>query len=237
MSVTEHTSRLPIRSPRITIVQTYQESSEKLNIKLAATLTLQAQTRFHHLLAALPRDAMPRLLELLELVDLKEGRVLSLPSAVCKNVYFPTSVAVSRTNPMENESTGGIALVGNDGVVGISRFLDGGSAPTQAVVHNVVKCVQLSARTLEEQFNRLGHLLNGLLRYVKVLITQLTQAAMCNRHHSVDQQFFRLLLQSLDRAIRLRLTVTHDVVGTILGLRRECVSMAAGQLRNYVLFE
>jgi CRP-like cAMP-binding protein len=195
-------------------------------------LSLTAEAQYNHLLAALPPETMLRLLDSLELVDLEQGRVIGLPGVVCQYVYFPTIATISLLNLMEDGATGGIALVGNEGVVGISRFLGGGSTPTQAVVQSSGKCMRLNARSMEEEFNRMGHLMSGLLRYTQALMTQLTQTAVCNRHHSVDQQFCRLLLQSLDRVNGPELTMTHEVVGTILGVRRESVSMVANQLRS-----
>jgi CRP-like cAMP-binding protein len=200
-------------------------------------MSLSAETQFNHLLAALPQETMLRLHDSLELVDLKQGRVIGLPAVVCQYVYFPTTATISLVNVMEDGSTGGIALVGNEGVVGISQFLGGGSTPTQAEVHSAGKCMRLSAWSMKEEFNRMGHLMSGLLRYTQALMTQVTQAAVCNRHHSVDQQFCRLLLQSLDRVTGPKLTMTHEAIGFTLGVRRESVSMVANQLRNQGIIE
>jgi hypothetical protein len=120
-------------------------------------MSLSAEAQFNHLLAALPQDLMLRLHGSLELVNFKQGRVIGLPGVVCQYVYFPTTAIISLTNVMEDGSTGGIALVGNEGVVGISQFLGGGSTPTQAEVHSAGKSMRLSASSMKDEFSRKGH--------------------------------------------------------------------------------
>jgi CRP-like cAMP-binding protein len=195
-------------------------------------LSLSSEAQFNHLLAVFPQDTMARLLGTLELVDLKRGEMICRSGEVCAYVYFPTSATISLLSVMEDGASAGIALVGNEGVVGISQFLGGGSTPTHAAVQSAGKCIRINARSMKEEFNRIDSVRDVLLRYTLALITQTTQTAVCNRHHSVYQQFCRFLLQSLDRVNGSKLTITHDLVGVILGVRRESVTKAARELQN-----
>jgi CRP-like cAMP-binding protein len=183
-------------------------------------------------LAALPHDALQRLLGDLELVNLSLGQVLCESGIVSRYVYFPTTAIVSLTYVLEDGHPTGIALIGNEGVVGISQFLGDSSTPMGAVVQSAGKCMRLSAESIKEEFKRLGPFMHVLLRYTQALIAQMTQTAVCNRYHSIEQQLCLWLLQSLDRVNAPELLATHELIADMLGVRREGISKAAAKLQN-----
>jgi CRP-like cAMP-binding protein len=152
-------------------------------------------------------------------------------SAVVEHVYFPTSAIVSLLYVLENGASAEIAVVGREGIVGISLFMGGGSSPNRAVVQSAGKGFRLSAKALQEEFQRAGPVLHLLLRYTQALIAQMSQTAVCNRHHSLDQQLCRWLLLSLDRLPGDDLVMTQELISNMLGVRREGVTEAAMSLQ------
>ena len=157
------------------------------------------------------------------------GQVLYDRAATLSHVYFPTTAIVSLLYVMENGASAEIAVVGNEGIVGISLFMGGESTPSRAVVQSAGHGYRLKAQTIKEEFNRAGPVLHLLLRYTQALITQMAQTAVCNRHHSLDQQLCRWLLLSLDRLHGNELIMTQELIANMLGVRREGVTEAARQ--------
>jgi CRP-like cAMP-binding protein len=186
----------------------------------------------NHLLAALPTAEFERLAPNLELVPMQLGEVLYESGGQLKHVYFPTTSIVSLHYVMENGSSAEIAGVGNEGILGISLFMGGNSTPSRAIVQTAGHGYRLSARLLMEEFNRAGLMMRLLLRYTQALITQMSQTAVCNRYHSVDQQLCRWLLLTLDRLPTNELIMTQELVASMLGVRREAVTEAAGKLQH-----
>jgi CRP-like cAMP-binding protein len=185
----------------------------------------------NRLLAALPDTELQRWLPQLEHVDLPLGHVLYESGATLSHVYFPTTAIVSLLYVLENGASAEIAVVGKEGIVGISLFMGGESTPNRAVVQSAGKGFRLSADSLKAEFNRAGAVLHLLLRYTQALITQMSQTAVCNRHHSLDQQLCRWLLLSLDRLAGDELVMTQELISNMLGVRREGVTEAAQQLQ------
>jgi CRP-like cAMP-binding protein len=186
----------------------------------------------NHLLAALPTSEFERLAPQLELVPLKLGEVLYESGGQLKHVYFPTDSIVSLLYVMQDGASAEIAVVGNEGILGISLFMGGETTPSRAVVQSEGHGYRLPAQNLKREFNRSGPMMHLLLRYTQALITQMSQTAVCNRHHSVDQQLCRWLLLSLDRLPSDELTMTQELISNMLGVRREGVTEAAGRLRD-----
>jgi len=186
----------------------------------------------NHLLAALPNEEWFRWLPELEMIDLKLGQVLYESSAKMRNVYFPVDSIVSLLFVLENGSSTEIAVVGNEGIVGISLFMGGETTPSRAVVQSAGKCIRLNAGKLKDEFSRSLPVMHLLLRYTQALLTQMTQTAVCNRHHSLDQQLCRWLLLSLDRLNSNHLIMTQELIANMLGVRREGVTEAAGKLQK-----
>jgi CRP-like cAMP-binding protein len=168
----------------------------------------------------------------LEPMDMPLGKVLYEPGGKLSHVYFPTTAIVSLLYVMENGASAEIAVVGNEGLVGISLFMGGESTSSQAVVQAGGRGFRLKASLLMEEFNRGGPVLHLLLRYTQALITQMAQTSVCNRHHAVDQQFCRWLLLTLDRLKGNDIVMTQELLATILGIRRASVTVAAGNLQN-----
>jgi len=189
------------------------------------------------LLAALPGDVQQRLSSHLELVHLPLGQVLHESGESVRHVYFPTDSIVSLLNVMENGASAEIAVVGNDGLVGISLFMGGESTPSRAVVQSGGHAYRLQGQRLTEEFDRHGDMLVLMLRYTQALITQMAQTAVCNRHHSIDQQLCRWLLLSLDRLPGDQLNMTQGLIANMLGVRREGVTEAAGKLQRQGVIE
>jgi CRP-like cAMP-binding protein len=185
----------------------------------------------NHLLDALDTGAYQRIESRLELVPLKLGEALYEPGVPLRYVYFPTTAIVSLLYVMEDGASAEIAIVGNEGILGIALFMGGETTPSRAVVQSAGHGYRLKAKFLKEEFGRFGPFLRLLLRYTQALITQMAQTAVCNRHHSVDQQLCRWLLLSLDRLASNELTMTQELIANMLGVRREGVTEAAGKLQ------
>ena len=191
----------------------------------------------NHLLAALPDAEAQRWLPLLEPVDLPLGEVLYESGITLNHVYFPTTAIISLLYVMENGASAEIAVVGNEGVVGISLFMGGESTSGRAVVQSAGKGFRLKANLMKQEFNRAGSVLHLLLRYTQALITQMSQTAVCNRHHSLDQQLCRWLLLSLDRLAGNQLVMTQELIANMLGVRREGVTEGALKLQHAGLIQ
>jgi CRP-like cAMP-binding protein len=191
----------------------------------------------NHLLAALPAEAQDRLFPLLELVSMPLGKVLYESGDTLRHVYFPTDCIVSLLYVMESGASAEISVVGNEGVIGVALFMGGESTPSRAIVQSGGYAYRLLGQRLKDEFNRNGELLHLLLRYTQSLITQMAQTAVCNRHHSIDQQLCRWLLLSLDRLPSNRLTMTQELIANMLGVRREGVTEAAGKLQQLGVIE
>ncbi len=188
--------------------------------------------RQNHLLAVLPETESERLFPYLEPVPLPLGHALYESGDRLNHVYFPTTAIVSLLYVMENGASAEIAVVGNEGVVGIALFMGGETMPNRAVVQSAGTGYRLKGHVLTQEFNRSGALQHLLLRYTLALLTQMAQTAVCNRHHSVDQQLCRWLLLSLDRLPSNELTMTQELIANMLGVRREGVTEAAGKLQK-----
>jgi CRP-like cAMP-binding protein len=191
----------------------------------------------NHLLAALPAAEFDHLSPHLELVHMPLGEVLYESGGRLQHVYFPTTSIVSLLYVLEDGASAEIAVVGNEGILGISLFMGGETTPSRAVVQSEGYGYRLKAQLLKQEFNRAGGRRTGtlqllLLRYTQALITQMTQTAVCNRHHTVEQQLCRWLLLSLDRLSSNSLTMTHELIANMLGVRREGVTEAAGNLQR-----
>jgi len=185
----------------------------------------------NHLLASLPDDEWQRWLPELEAIDLPLGRVLYEPGMTLSHVYFPTTAIVSLLYVMEDGASAEIAVVGNEGVVGLALFTGGETTPSRAVVQSAGQGYRLSSQRIKAEFNR-APVLHLLLRYTQALITQMAQTAVCNRHHSLDQQLCRWLLLSLDRLQGHELVMTQELISNMLGVRREGVTEAALKLQK-----
>ena len=192
----------------------------------------------NHLLAALLDAEFERLSPHLEPVPMRLGDVLYESGGKLAHVYFPTTSVVSLHYLLENGGSSEIAGVGNEGVLGISLFMGGDSTPSRAIVQTGGFGYRLPARILMEEFNRAGTVMRLLLRYTQALMTQMSQTAVCNRHHSVEQQLCRWLLLTLDRLPTNELTMTQELIANMLGVRREGVTEAAGRLqsRGYISY-
>ena len=191
-----------------------------------------AEPRNNHLLAALPESEWQRWQQFLEKVEMPLGQVLYEAGATLTHVYFPTTSIVSLLYVMENGASAEIAVVGNEGLVGISLFMGGESTPSRAVVQSAGHGLRLKAQLMKDEFDRAGPVLHLLLRYTQALITQMAQTAACNRHHTLDQQLCRWLLLSLDRLRANELAMTQELIAKMLGVRREGVTEAALKLQH-----
>jgi CRP-like cAMP-binding protein len=186
----------------------------------------------NHLLAALPTAEFEPLAAHLELVPMPLGEMLYEPGGQLQHGYFPTTAIVSLHYVMESGASAEAAGVGNEGVLGISLFMGGDTTPSSAVVQTAGHAYRLEGRLLKQEFNRAGLMQRLLLRYTQALITQMTQTAACNRHHSVEQQLCRWLLLTLDRLPSNELIMTQELVASMLGVRREGITEAAGKLQR-----
>ena len=186
----------------------------------------------NHLLAALPAAEFEVIASYLELVPMALGQMLYEPGTQLRHAYFPTNSIVSLHYVTETGASAETAGVGNEGVVGISLFMGGDTTSSSAVVQTAGHAYRLDRRVLMQQFNRGAVLQRLLLRYTQALMTQMAQTAVCNRHHSVEQQLCRWLLLTLDRVSTRDLTMTQDLVASMLGVRRESVTEAAGRLQT-----
>ena len=189
------------------------------------------------LLAALPNVVRDQWLLQLEAVDMPLGKVLYEPGDKLSHLYFPTTSIVSLLYVMENGASAEIAVVGHEGIVGISMFMGGNSTSSRAVVQSAGRGFRLKSDLLMREFNRAGPVLHLLLRYTQALITQMAQTAVCNRHHNLDQQLCRWLLLSLDRLHSNELVMTQELIANMLGVRREGVTEAAGHLHKAALIK
>ncbi len=197
----------------------------------------QSDPRLNHLLAALPEVEWQRWQPLLEWVSLPLGRVMYESGRTLSHVYFPTTAIVSLLYVMEDGASAEIAVVGNEGLVGISLFMGGESTTSRAVVQSAGEGWRLRAGAVKAEFERTGPVMHLLLRYTQALITQMAQTAVCNRHHSLDQQLCRWLLLSLDRLTASELVMTQELIANMLGVRREGVTEAALQLQKLGLIK
>jgi CRP-like cAMP-binding protein len=186
----------------------------------------------NHLLGALPASDYERVAAHLELVPMSLGDVLYESGAKLRYVYFPTTCIISLLYVMEDGASAEIAIVGNEGILGVSLFMGGNTTPSRAIVQSAGHAFRLKADLLNNEFERYGPTMHLLLRYTQALITQMAQTAVCNRHHSVDQQLCRWLLLSLDRLQSNELSMTQELIANMLGVRREGVTGAAGKLQD-----
>ena len=195
-------------------------------------MQLQHSPLQNQLLATLPDAEYQRLEKDLELVHLPLGEVLYESGCKLHYAYFPTNSIVSMLYVLEDGASAEVAIVGNEGLLGIALFMGGETTPSRAVVQSAGWGYRLKAHLIKAEFRRSGPLMNLLLRYTQALITQMTQTAVCNRHHSIEQQLCRWLLLSLDRLTGDSLTMTQDLIANMLGVRREGVTEAAGKLQR-----
>ena len=186
----------------------------------------------NHILEALPPAERERLFPHLKLVDLPLGTVLYESGDRLRHIYFPTDSIVSLLYVMRDGASAEIAVVGNEGAIGLALFMGGETTTNRAIVQSAGSAYRLVGRRLKHEFERHGEMLHVLLRYTQALITQMAQTAVCNRHHSVDQQLCRWLLLSLDRLSSDRLNMTQELIANMLGVRREGVTEAAGKLQK-----
>jgi CRP-like cAMP-binding protein len=186
----------------------------------------------NHLLGALPTTEFERLVAHLEPVAIPLGEILYEPGGRMRHAYFPTTAIVSLHYVMETGASAETAGVGNEGVVGISLFMGGDTTPSSAVVQTAGHAYRLESSVLKQEFVRAGMMQRLLLRYTQALITQIAQTAACNRHHSLEQQLCRWLLLTLDRVTSRELTMTQELIATMLGVRREGITEAAGRLQH-----
>ncbi len=188
--------------------------------------------RQNHVIAALPAEDYTRLAPSFELVPMPLGEVLYESGAQMRHVYFPTTSIVSLLYVMEDGSSAEIAVVGSEGIVGVSLFMGGDTTPSRGVVQSAGHAYRMKGQLLKDEFYRAGPMQRLLLRYTQALLTQMAQTAACNRHHSVDQQLCRWLLLCIDRLPSDNLEMTQDLIANMLGVRREGVTEAAGGLRK-----
>ena len=195
-------------------------------------MTTTEDPRQNQILAALPPAEWERWRPQLEAVDMPLGKALYESGKTLAHLYFPTTSIVSLLYVMENGSSAEIAIVGHEGLVGISLFMGGDSTPSRAVVQSAGRGFRLKADGMMNEFNRSGPVMHLLLRYTQALITQMAQTAVCNRHHTLDQQLCRWLLLSLDRLPTNELVMTQELIANMLGVRREGVTESAGRLQK-----
>ena len=186
----------------------------------------------NRLLAALPETEWLSWRSQMERVEMPLGQVIYESGSTLSHVYFPTTAIVSLLYVMQNGASAEIAVVGNEGIVGISLFMGGDSTPSRAVVQSAGRGLRLKAEIMKDSFNGSGPVLHLLLRYTQALITQMAQTAVCNRHHSLDQQLCRWLLLSLDRLRSNELVMTQELIANMLGVRREGVTEGALKLQQ-----
>lgn len=190
------------------------------------------QPQQNHLFRAMPPETGERVFPQLEQVQLALGQVLYESGDTMQYVYFPTDSIVSLLYVLENGASAEIAVIGNEGMVGVALFMGGETMPNRAVVQSAGSAYRLKGSVLKQEFSRAGPFQHVLLRFTQALITQMAQTAVCNRHHSVDQQLCRWLLLSLDRLPSNKLVMTQELIANMLGVRREGVTEAAGKLQD-----
>ncbi len=203
----------------------------------AQKLDLNLNPTRNHVLAALPIDVQERLFPYLEVTPMPLGKVLYESGDIMRHVYFPIDSIVSLLYVMESGASAEISVVGNEGLVGISLFMGGESTSSRAVVQSGGTAYSLPGHRVTEEFSRHGALMSLALRYTQALITQMAQTAVCNRHHSIDQQLCRWLLLSIDRLPSNHLIMTQELIANMLGVRREGVTEAAGRLQKLGVIE
>jgi CRP-like cAMP-binding protein len=186
----------------------------------------------NRILAALPAEDYARLLPYLEFISMPLGQTIYEPRAVVNHIYFPTSSIVAPLYAIENGASVRLAIIGNEGLTGISSLLGGGGTPSGIVVQTAGSGYRIKANTLKKEFDRGGRLQHVILRYTQALITQTSQNAVCNRHHNIEQQLCRFLLLSLDRLPGEEMQMTHEQIAVMLGVRRESVTQAALKLQT-----
>lgn len=209
---------------------------DKVNDK-TVTIDPSKSPKHNHLLAALPLDQWERWRPHLEYIELPLGQVLYEAGATLSHVYFPTTAIVSLLYVMHNGESAEIAVVGNDGVVGVSLFMGGGSTSSRAVVQNAGGAYRLTSQLMKDEFYRAGPVLHLLLRYTQALITQMVQTAACNRHHSLDQQLCRWLLMSLDRLQGTEMVMTRELIAHMLGVEPDKATEGALKLQAAELID
>lgn len=214
--------------PRAFVLPLDQSSSQMPKFK---------NLRKNRLLASLPEAEWTRWAPSLERVSMPLGEVLYEPGIALNYVYFPITSIVSLLYVMESGASAEIAMVGNEGIVGVSLFMGGESTPSRAVVQSAGVGCRLKSQLMKEEFNKSGPVLHLLLRYTQALITQMAQTAVCNRHHSLDQQLCRWLLLSLDRLEGDELVMTQELIANMLGVRREGVTEVAVKLQKAGLIQ
>lgn len=197
-----------------------------------SSLTHERLPKSNQLLAALPEEERSRLASHLEPVELRLGEVIYESAARPRHIHFPTGCIISLLYVMQNGASGEIAIVGNEGLVGFALLMGGGRTPSRAVVQSAGTSSRIGAQYVRKEFDRSGAFQNILLRYTQALLTQMGQTAVCNRHHSVEQQLCRWLLMSLDRLPSNELQMTQELLANMLGVRREGVTEAAGALQR-----
>ena len=195
-------------------------------------MPLDHPVQSNQLLVGLTAEEQARLVPHLQLVPMPLGKVLYEPGDQLRHVYFPIDSIVSLLYVLENGASAEISIVGNEGLIGIALFMGGETTPSRAIVQSAGTAYRLPAQLLKDEFHRSGPMQLQLLRYTQALITQMAQTAVCNRHHSVDQQLCRWLLLSLDRLPTNCLTMTQELIANMLGVRREGVTEAAGKLQK-----
>jgi len=199
---------------------------------MVALMSARHAPNQNHLLAALPTEIFEHIAPHLELISMPLGEVLYESGGQLQHVYFPTTAIVSLHYVMENGASSEVAGVGNEGVLGISLFMGGNTTPSRATVQTGGHGYRLKARLMIKEFNCAGPMMRLMLRYTQALITQMSQTAACNRHHSVEQQLCRWLLLTLDRLPSNELTMTQELIAGMLGVRREGITEAAGNLQR-----
>ena len=199
--------------------------------------TRQASPQQNHLLGAIPEAEWERFAPHLTPIHLELGDVIYESGNDQPHVYFPTDSIISLLYVMENGSSAEIAIVGNEGLVGISLFMGGGTTPSRAIVQSAGQAFRMKAHWIRDEFILAGPVQQVFLRYTQALLTQMAQTAVCNRHHHVDQQLCRWLLMSLDRLSSNELTMTQELIANMLGVRREGVTEAAGKLQHLGVIE
>jgi len=207
------------------------ESSVR-NLKMPSSVLPAHSPKQNHLLAALPAAEYQQLLGHLELVSMKLGDMIYEPDMKLAYAYFPTTSIVSLHYVMESGASAEAAGVGNEGVVGVSLFMGGETTSSSAVVQTAGYAYRLASCFLKQEFNKSGVFQRLMLRYTQALMTQMSQTAVCNRHHSVEQQLCRWLLLTLDRMATNELVITQELIASMLGVRREGISEAAGKLQS-----
>jgi CRP-like cAMP-binding protein len=196
------------------------------------SLPASQNSRQNRLLAVLPEEALQRLLPQLEMIELSAGQVLYDSGVELQYVYFPTDSIITLLCPMESGAATEVAVVGNEGIVGVSLFMGGGTTMHRKVVQSAGHAFRIKCPALMAEFDLSGVVMRLLLRYVQSLITQMAQTVVCNRHHVLERQLCRWLLLRLDRVPGQKLAVTQDVIAGLLGVRREGITEAAGSLQH-----